>query len=88
MSRFKEFINEEVQMNKMIWRATALKGNKNGKKFIVFYKRPNDTYFRYEGHHGSKFNGITKADMTEEQVEREIKAFNVVADRYKIEDFR
>lgn len=89
MSRFINFISEEQIGNKMIFRATRLKGIPNkGKRQIIFYLKPNGQYFRWEGQSGSAGGHVSKDDMSKAQVDREIKAMSAIESEYKLEDFR
>lgn len=88
MSRFINFISEGQIGNKMIFRATRLKGSHNGRRQIVFYLKPNGGYFRWEGYMARVGGSISKDNMTKEEVEREIKAMRVIEKNYKFEDFR
>lgn len=88
MSRFINFISEGQIGNKMVFRATKLKDPHNrGKRQLVFYLKPNGQYFRWEGQLGSG-GAVSKDNMTQEQVDKEIKAMNPLEKDYKFEDFR
>lgn len=88
MSRFINFISEEQIGNKMIFRATSLKRSPSGRAQIVFYLKPNGQYFRWNGYMSQVGGSITKDNMTQEEVDKEIKAMKVVEKYYKFEDFR
>ena len=93
MIKFSDYLKEAEEKkqigNRMIFRATRLKGKPGeGKRVVSFYRKPDGTFFRWEGRLGQSGGSITKEYSDKEAMWTEIDALvKIGSDSYKFEEF-